>query len=394
MKKLFMLLLIITVSFTITACKGEQKSITIALEATGDIPEKFQEQVNRFTEQTGIEVEIQTYAGADNYEKAILGQIAGQQAPDVFLIDGGVKLREYAEEDAIREIDSLVKMDLDNFESSLLDAFKYEEKLYGIPKDYNTSVLFYHEDLLSGSVPTTIDEFKAEVTASTTGEGETKVFGFGMDPKLNYFLPFVVTMGAEIVSSTGEVDNAALDSSEHRDALQLLKDMYSAEEATSPFLSSAGWDGELFGNKKVAMLYGGSWITGVIGSEQSAGIAELPVKTVKSSMLFVAGWVISSQSSNEDNAMKLIEFLSSDDELVQGNIDGLIGLPPTKTAMDKLIVEKSNDPYLPVYREVVTYGYAFGSIEKQFLDNYNIAIENMLYDNVSVDATIAAIKNY
>lgn len=395
MKKLLTLFLVLTTAITLVACGGsEDNSITIALEATGDIPEKFQEQIDRFTEETGIEVEIQTYAGADNYEKALLGQIAGQSAPDVFWIDGGVKLREFADAGVVKAIDDLVEMDLNNFENSLLDAFKFEGKLYGIPKDFNTTVLFYNEDLLSGSVPTTIEEFKAAVAASTTGTGDEKVYGFGMDPKLNYFLPFVMTMGAEIISSNGDINEEALNSDAHKEALQLLKDMYTNGQATSPFLASAGWDGELFGNKKVAMLYGGSWITGVIGEDHNAGVAKLPVKTNEASMLFVAGWSISSQSKNSSGAMELIEFLSSDEELVQGNLDGLIGLPPTKSAMDKLIVEKSNDPYLPVYREVVKDGFAFGSIDKKFLDNYNLAIENMLYGDKSVDETIQAIKNY
>jgi multiple sugar transport system substrate-binding protein len=147
MKKVLILLFALIASFALSACKKtDDKKIIIALEATGDIPEKFQEQIDRFTEETGIEVEIQTYAGADNYEKAILGQIAGKQAPDVFWTDGGVKLREYAEAEAIQPLDDLVTMDLDNFEQSLLDAFEYDGKLYGIPKDYNTTVLFYNED--------------------------------------------------------------------------------------------------------------------------------------------------------------------------------------------------------------------------------------------------------
>ncbi len=395
MKKVLILLFALIASFALSACKKtDDKKIIIALEATGDIPEKFQEQIDRFTEETGIEVEIQTYAGADNYEKAILGQIAGKQAPDVFWTDGGVKLREYAEAEAIQPLDDLVTMDLDNFEQSLLDAFEYDGKLYGIPKDYNTTVLFYNEDLLAGDVPTTIEAFKTQVEASTTGTGADKVYGFGMDPKLNYYLPFIITMGAEIINADGSINETALDSAEHKEALQMLKDMYDSDFATSPAIENAGWDGELFGNGKVAMLYGGSWITGVIGEGLDAGIASLPVKNEDSSMLFVAGWVISSQTKNETEAMELIEFLSSDEELVQGNVDGLIGLPPTISAMNKLIERKSDDPYLPVYREVVKNGFAFGSISTKFIDNYNTALENMLYDGVSVTDTVSAIKNY
>mgnify|MGYP001095880233 CR=1 FL=1 len=391
MKKVNVILMVLVLVFALAACEGTDKPITVAMEATGEIPEKFEEQMTRFTEETGIEVKIQTYAGAENYEQALLGQIAGGTAPDVFILDGGHKIREYASEGALLALGDILEMDMGNFEQSLVEAFYYEDELYGVPKDYNTSVLFYHADLLDGDVPTTISEFETAAMNATSGTGDEKVYGFGIDPKINYYLPYIFTMGAEILGADGSVNEAEMQSQEHKNALQLLKDLFDGGYATSPFLSGAGWDGEIFGNKDVALLYGGSWITGVIGEGFNAGVAELPTEGNASSMLYVAGWVISSQSENPEDAARLIEFLSTDDELVQGNLDGLIGLPPTMSAMDALIEEKSDDPYLPVYREVVKDGFPFGSIDPEFVDTYNQALESMLYDGVSVDDTIAAM---
>lgn len=391
MKKINVILMVLVLVFALAACEGTDKPITVAMEATGEIPEKFEEQMTRFTEETGIEVNIQTYAGAENYEQALLGQIAGETAPDVFILDGGHKIREYASEGALLALGDILDMDMGDFEQSLIEAFYYEDELYGVPKDYNTSVLFYHADLLKGDVPTTISEFETAVMNATSGTGDEKVYGFGIDPKINYYLPYIFTMGAEILDADGSVNETEMQSQEHKNALQLLKDLFDGGYATSPFLSGAGWDGEIFGNKDVAMLYGGSWITGVIGEGFNAGVAELPTEGNPSSMLYVAGWVISSQSENPEDAARLIEFLSTNNELVQGNLDGLIGLPPTMSAMDALIEEKSDDPYLPVYREVVKDGFPFGSIDPEFVDTYNQALESMLYDGVSVDDTIAAM---
>lgn len=391
MKKVIGILMVFVLVFVLAACDGTDKPITVAMEATGDIPEKFEEQMDRFTEETGIEVNIQTYAGAENYEQALLGQIAGETAPDVFILDGGHQIREYASQGALLALDDLLEMDMGDFEQSLVEAFYYEDELYGVPKDYNTSVLFYHEDLLDGDVPTTISEFETAAMNATSGEGDEKVYGFGIDPKINYFLPYVFTMGAEILDTDGTVNESEIESQDHKDALQMLKDLFDDGYATSPFLTGAGWDGEMFGNEDVAMLYGGSWVTGVIGEGLNAGIAELPAEGDPSSMLYVAGWVISSQSENPEGAAQLIEFLSTDDELVQGNLDGLIGLPPTASAMDALIEEKSDDPYLPVYRDVVKDGFPFGSIAPEFVDTYNQAIEAMLYDGDTVDEAILAM---
>lgn len=375
-----------------TQTPKEKSVLTIAIESTGDIPEKFQSQIDRFNEQSETaEFKILTYAGSEAYETAIMGQIAGQTAPDIIWLDGGKKIQEYSENGVIVPLDSYFEDIIDNFEESLVEAFMYNGNLYGITKDYNTSVLFYHDDLLKENnqgIPQTITEFISAAEALTTDD----YIGFGCDPKINYLYPFAATMGADFINEDGSIDLEKLVSKEHEQMLSMFKTMYKNKQATSPYLESAGWDGELFGNKKVAMLYAGSWVTGVIEDPKLAGVAALPVQDQNASMLFTAGWSITSQCKDVQSAVDLIRFMSTDEELVKGNMDGLIGLPPTKSAMDLLIKEKKDDPFLPVYREVVKDGTAFGLLDTRFVDSYNKAFENMIYNNASVEDTIKAME--
>lgn len=400
-KKNFLPMVLVAVLMIFTGMQavlatGAQEStgpaeITIAIEATGDIPQEFQKQIDRFnTSQDGIVASILTYSGADAYETAIMGQIAGKRAPDVIWIDGGLKIWDYAENGVITPLDSYLANDLKRFEPSLLSAFTYQGKVYGIPKDYNTSVLFYQKDALNAAgigVPKTIDEFIAAAKKLTTAD----VFGFGCDPKINYLYPFMATTGADFIGQDGTIDKTKLKSDDHKQTLAMLKGLFDNGYATSPYLSNAGWDGELVGNGKVAMLYGGSWITGVISDTSKTGVAPLPKANDGYSMLYTAGWAISEQSKNEEAAAALISFISSDKEMVDGNMLGLVGLPPTSSAMEKLIAAKNDDPFLPVYNEVVKGGVPFGLIPSKFVDGYNKALENMLYNGASVDATIAAM---
>lgn len=366
--------------------------ITIAIEATGDIPTEFQNQIDRFNLQsTKANAKILTYAGAQAYETAITGQIAGNTAPDIIWLDGGKKIQEYAENEVIVCIDEYVKDIKSNFEDSLIKAFTVNEKLFGIPKDYNTSVLFYQKDMLQEAnieLPKNIKAFQDAAKSLTNND----IYGFGCDPKLNYLYPFIATMGADFISEDGTIDISKIESDEHKAALTMFKTLFDSKYATTPYLSNAGWDGELFGNRKVAMMYAGSWVTGVIEDTTKAGVAALPQDKNAVSMLYTAGWAITEQCKNKEAAAELIRFMSTDEELVNGNKSGLIGLPPTKTAMDKLINEKSEDEFLPVYREVVKNGVAFGLIDSKFTDSYNKALEGMLYNSVSVDDTISAIS--
>lgn len=374
-----------------TTKDGEKAKITVAIEATGDIPQAFQEQIDRFNESSEqAEVKILTYAGAEAYETAIIGQVAGESAPDVILLDGGKKIQEYAEQGVITPLEDYLGDIKGNFEESLIEACMYDDKLYGITKDYNTSVLFYQKDMLENAglmVPETMDAFKAGVAALTTDE----IAGFGCDPKLNYLYPFAVAMGADFVGADGTIDEGKLTSQKHKEMLQMFKDMFDGGQATSPYIANAGWDGELFGNQKVALLYAGSWVTSVIEDTSKAGVAALPKGEATASMLYTTGWCITEQCENKEAAADLIRFLSTDEELVEGNKSGTIGLPPTKSAMEKLIAEKADDPFLPVYQEIVEDGIAFGLIDSKFVDTYNKAFEDMIYNNVSVDDTIEAM---
>lgn len=391
-KKITSVMLMLALVLSLAACgskKEEEKAkIVVAIEATGDIPQAFQEQIDRFNQTSQkAEVEIITYAGAEAYETAIMGQVAGKTAPDIILLDGGKKIQEYAKQGVITPLDDYLGDIKGNFETGLIEACMYDGKLYGITKDYNTTVLFYQMDMLEDAgltIPETLDEFKTDVEALTTDS----VAGFGCDPKLNYLYPFAVAMGADFVGTDGTIDAAKLTSQEHKEMLQMFKDMFDNGQATSPYIANAGWDGELFGNQKVAFLYAGSWVTGVIEDTSKAGVAALPKGNTSASMLYTTGWCITQQCENKEAAAELIRFLSTDDELVEGNILGTIGLPPTKSAMEKLIAKKADDPFLPVYQEVVKDGIAFGLIDSKFVDVYNKAFEDMIYNGASVEDTI------
>lgn len=391
-KKITSVILMLALVLSLAACgskKEEEKAkIVVAIEATGDIPQAFQEQIDRFNETSQkAEVEIITYAGAEAYETAIMGQVAGKTAPDIILLDGGKKIQEYAKQGVITPLDDYLGDIKGNFETGLIEACMYDGKLYGITKDYNTTVLFYQKDMLEDAgltIPETLEAFKTDVEALTTDS----VAGFGCDPKLNYLYPFAVAMGADFVGTDGTIDVAKLTSQEHEEMLQMFKEMFDNGQATSPYIANAGWDGELFGNQKVAFLYAGSWVTGVIEDTSKAGVAALPKGNTSASMLYTTGWCITQQCENKEAAAELIRFLSTDDELVEGNILGTIGLPPTKSAMEKLIAKKADDPFLPVYQEVVKDGIAFGLIDSKFVDVYNKAFEDMIYNGASVEDTI------
>ena len=71
-------------------------------------------------------------------------------APDVFFLKGLVA-PSYMSFDILAPLDEYAQPDdLKDFFPPLLDAFKRNGKLYGLPKDFNPYVLFYSKSALQG----------------------------------------------------------------------------------------------------------------------------------------------------------------------------------------------------------------------------------------------------
>jgi multiple sugar transport system substrate-binding protein len=90
----FVSMLFALIASTTVVASGEVREIRMSIEATGRIADEIQLQIDRFNAMhEDIHVSVHTISGGDAYNQALLGQIAAGVAPDVFLLDGGTRLR-------------------------------------------------------------------------------------------------------------------------------------------------------------------------------------------------------------------------------------------------------------------------------------------------------------
>lgn len=361
---------------------GEPVTIQLALEASGDTPLAYEEQITRFNEsQDGITVELRTFTGGDAYNQAILGQAAGGRPPDVFLVDGGQRIQTFAGSGTIRPLEELAAsadVDLANFQESLLDAFRVNDQLYAIPKDFNTTALFFHEDMLQEAgiePPESWQELREAANQLTSGD----THGLGMYPEINYFLAFIKAAGGNFVTSEG-IEN--FENPEHLAAVDFLTTLFREDgSAVSPQMMGASWDGEMLANKQVAMVYGGTWISGTItgpDTDLQLGAVPLPPDAEQGAVLYTAGWVVAEASEHPEAAMELIAFLTSDEELVAGREAALIGLPPTESGSQAVSEEAGDDPALSIAPDLIEHSVPFGWMEPQFVDQYNQMLSSLV----------------
>jgi multiple sugar transport system substrate-binding protein len=402
MKRCFSLIIVsiilCLILFSLTVMAGEQARITLQLVATGNIHSEYEKVIARFAEKySKIVVDLRTFSSGDAYNQALLGQVASGLAPDVFLLDGGNQISKFARLDAVLPLEDLADkagLDLANFQDSLLQAFVVDGKLYGIPKDYNTTALYYHKDLLEKAgmePPTTWEELRKAAKRLTIDEH----YGFGMLPQINYYLPFITSAGAKFVTPDG-IDTANFVTAEHVKALELLLTLFKEDKSTvSPQMVGAGWDGAMFAEKKVVMVYGGSWIGNVVlgmNPDLEIGAAPLPAED-RAGMLYTAGWVVSGDSKYPEAALKFIKFMSSDDELVALHQSGILGLLPTKTGVKKLINAQEDNQLIKVYDQIASNGIPFGWLQPEFVDKYNKMIDKLLTSDQDIKTALMELNS-
>lgn len=366
-------------------------TVELALVASGDTDAAFRAQVKRFNSSSeDITLKLRTYPSGEAYEQALTGQVAGGQAPDIFLLDAGVKTREYADAGAIMELNSLVEdagIEISEFEENLVEAGSVDGKLFAVPKDYSTTALFYRKSMLDEAgvePPTTWEGLRSAADELTTEDR----FGLGMYPQLNYFLAWIQSAGGNFVTESG-VENVA--NPGHEKAVDLLLTMFAEDKsAASPTMTGASWDGEMLANGQVAMVFGGTWIPAGVPDEirNDIGVTPLPASEQEGAVLYAAGWAISAKSENPEAAAEVISFLTSDEELVAGHEDGIILLPPKPSALEEL-ASREEDPVLDVAQESAATGVPFGYLAPETVDSYNAALERLIAKPGSMTAADA-----
>ena len=116
-----------------------------------------------------------------------------------------------------------------------------------------------------------------------------------------------------------------------------------------------GWGGEAFGSGKAAMAIEGNWLTGSMSVDYpdvNYKVVELPAGPAgKGTMHFTNGWGIAADSPNQEGAIDLVEYLTSDD-VVMDFAEAFGIMPATTTLADAW---KEANPELGAFMDGLEY---------------------------------------
>ena len=250
---------------------------------------------------------------AQDYSTVLKTNLAAGTEADVFYID-------VADIDSLMKTGKLLALDdymaktgtkKDDFVSTLINAFSYNGKIYGIPKDFNTLGLVYNKDLFKAAgvaEPTndwTWNDLSTAAKKLTTGG----VVGLSLPADAARFMPFLWQAGGDLANINNAAGQAAVDfytGFEAKDSLSKL-----------PSELGMGWAGEAFEKGKAAMVFEGGWLPADLNNNFKSvnyGVVQMPKGTAaKSNLIFTVSYSVSAKTKNPNAAWALLNYLTGSD---------------------------------------------------------------------------------
>jgi len=260
-----------------------------------------------------------------NYFQKLHLLVASNLAPDVVFINNlsGVL---YAKNNIFLDLSYYLKNDEilseKDFFPQALEAFKYQNKLYAIPRDISNLVVYYNKDIFDKyNVPYpdkywTFEKFlktSQKLTKDLNGDKKIDQFGVSFEEAHLFWLPWLWSNGGGVISKN--LDAIIINKPESIEALQFYADLRNKYHV-APTKSEAGSAtmAQLFIGQKVAMHISGRWSTPRYRKDIDFkwDIARFPRGKAGSIVdCDTSGWAISSSSKYPKESWRLIKFFAA-----------------------------------------------------------------------------------
>ncbi|WP_454050804.1 ABC transporter substrate-binding protein [Cellulomonas sp. Marseille-Q8402] len=342
-------------ALALTACGsgggGEDSgSDTLTFMFRGGADEKaaYQAAIDKFTEDTGVEVEM-TVTDADQYATKLQAAVSGNKVPDVFYIEQA-NLQSYVASGVLMDITQQVEdagVDLDNIWPYGVDSYRFDGTLqgtpdgalYGLPKDVGPFAFGYNKTMLEAAgiplpdpdVPLTLDEFRAvtkQLTQDTDGDGALDQWGTGLNVQWN--------LQSLVWSNGGDWTNedrteVTVDTPEFAEALQYFADLTNVDGVTPNASEAATLDTyQRWMAGDIGFFPVGPWDVSVYNElDFDYDLIPWPAGSTGESATWVGslGIGVSSTTSDPEAAVQLATYLSTDADAQQTLVDANIQVP-------------------------------------------------------------------
>lgn len=260
----------------------------------------------------------------DSYWDKVKTLYAGGTPPDVFAMDAplypdwqsrGVLLNMQPYIDASPGL-------FDDIYPNTLTAYKRDDGYYGLPRDFQTIVLYYNKDMFDAAqLPYpdetwTYDKLRETAKALTKDfDGDGIVDQFGFSPDLwdmeTFWSSALWSNGAEVISD--DYSKTLLGEPKAREVWQSIAAMVNEDKSVPTPAVSAEYGGDPFAAGLSAMAMSGHWVVPQYSQLEFAwDVAPMPSGPAgRFTSVNSAGFVISKDTTKADAAWEFVKFAIS-----------------------------------------------------------------------------------
>ena len=305
----------------------------------------------------GVTINIVKTPWAEMIQKLSIA-VAGRAWPDICAIDmsSGAVDRNLVQQGVLEPVDTYyTKTELTDFNTSALNAYKANGKLYGIPTSMTVHALLLNLDIFKakGVIPPkngkwTYDEFVTKMKALTANDK----YGFSTYVLPGYYesWPFILMDGGYPLSADGK--KYTFDSAAAISGLQKLLDLKFKYKVAPQDMGGAdvGATWKAWGSAQQRTVAVEPWATWAVASAQTPKwktnfmVAEYPTgKTGKSvTVSGVGGWMMFKQTDSQKKLMTAEFMKSLSNTTAQYDTAKNYGVFPTRSSAIKLNPYKNN----------------------------------------------------
>ncbi|WP_228060206.1 ABC transporter substrate-binding protein [Plectonema radiosum] len=349
----FILIIVVFHNLFLSSASTSSDIVNIKLSGWGasSVEQKLLKQLLRDFELEHPDIKVKYEVINDQYMDVIKTRLIGEAAPDVFYLDA-LEAPFLMSQNVLEPLNSYInsEFDLSDFEDTLLNSFKYESQIYGLPKDYSTLALFYNKQAFKKkdltNPPVTWKELRTysqKLTEDINKDGRIDRYGFGEIPELARQAYKIKAFDGEIVNQNGYANFA---NSEALKGLQLAVEQYQ-KERTSAQKTDVGTNSgsEMFAQGKVAMVIEGNWTIPYLKEtfpNLEFATAEVPtINNKKGTMVFTVAYVMNQKAKHKAQAWELISYLTGKQGMEKWTESGF-ALPTRKSVAEKLGYEQDD----------------------------------------------------
>ncbi len=298
-------------------------------------------------EYPNVKVEIENIGSGTEYWTKLQTMVAAGTAPDV-LYPATHNAYALASNGALMFVDDLAKrdkIDLNKYDQSILNLYKYDGKTACLPIDTAALVMFYNKNMFDAAgVPYpkegwTWDDFLAtaqKLTKDTNNDGKTDQFG--VDSWTSYWAIAVFSMaGHGIFDDIRKPTKLLITDKDSVDAIQWLGDLANKHKVM-PTTAERANISDMFLAGKTAMNVMGHWRV----PQYMANIKDfkwdvvaLPKGKILANRSDGSCFAISAQSKNPEVAWEFVKFLAGPDSMGVGLLLDLQQMTPALTDYQK-----------------------------------------------------------